>query len=107
MEKFQEKNAIALLSQLAMAKLLWVRTSEIRESTWGQPQHRANGIKQKGNMAGEGGKEEPTAKAEGTLCYDIQAASWGTIKVKAQITTRPKTPKPGVFSVPKPHISVS
>lgn len=96
MEKSQEKKiAIALLSQLAIARFLWVRTSVIRESTR-HPQHRAR-IKQKGNMAGEGGKEKATAKAEGTLCYDTHAASCGTIKAKVQITTRPKTPKPVAF----------
>lgn len=95
MEKSQGKKiAIALLSQLAIARFLWVRTSVIRESTR-HPQHRDR-IKQKGNMAGEG-KEKATAKAEGTLCYDTHAASCGTIKAKVQITTRPKTPKPVAF----------
>lgn len=66
------------------------------EST-GYPQHGAKRIKQKGNMAEEGRKEKPTAKAERTLFYDIHAASCGTIKVKVQTTTRPKTPKPVAF----------
>lgn len=48
-------------------------------------------------MAEEGGKEKPRAKAEGTLSYDIHAASCGKIKVKVQITMRSKTPKPEVF----------
>lgn len=48
-------------------------------------------------MAEEGRKEKPTAKAERTLFYDIRAASCGTIKVKVQTTTRPKTPKPVAF----------
>lgn len=90
------KTAIALLSQLATAKFLWVRTSVIGEST-GHPQHGTERIKQKGNKAEEGGKEKPTAKAEGTLSYDVHAASCGKINVKVQITMKPKTPKPVAF----------